>query len=222
MSEQDPPVRRRRGRAAAPKTTEAKTPPEAPPKPKPKGTALGPNEDIVQKAKGPAKFPKAPDIRRGFQLVVNDLFADGYDVVEEYETIKTSLMIPVKNALVPGVVKEDANLREDLAFRAHRLHAVAKVEVAAYMRETESVSGAIRDEAIQHMEREKANGKRSKQITDKDALTEAARMFPDEWGDICSRRERVESMAKTLEKLALLAESRCHTVRKMIPDNRSV
>lgn len=178
-------------------------------------------KDIFQGADGQSGFPKAPDMQRGFQTIVKDLFDDGYDVVEEYTACKEAMVI--KDALTPERLKRAANEQEDISLRAHRLYIVGKVEVSAYMRETEAVYGAIRDAAIQHLEQQKANKTRTKQITDADVKAEAARLYPDEWADICTRRDRAEAMLSQLQRLSEAGKSRCYTISNMqAPGNRSV
>lgn len=154
-----------------------------------------------------------PDMQHGFQTIVHDLFESGFDVVTEYREIKSALVIT--DALTPDRLRRAANQQEDTANRAHQLYIIAKVEVQAYMRETEGIYGAIREAAIQELEKDKANKVRTKQITDADAKSEAARLYPDEWADICTRRDRAEAMLKQLENLAQLARSRCYTVSNM-------
>ena len=163
-----------------------------------------------QKGKG---FPKAPDLQRGFQTIVTDLFASGYDPKKEWDAIKAG--IEIKDALTPQRLKVAANGQEKIADRAHQLFIVTKVEVQAYMRETEGTYGAIRTAATKLLEMEKASGARTKQITDADVRSECARAYPEEWREINARRERAEGMLKHIENLALLAKSRCYTVSNL-------
>lgn len=164
---------------------------------------------------------KMPDMQRGFQVIVRDLFESDYDVAKEYALIKDALEI--RDALTPDRMRRAQNSMEDIANRAHQLYIIAKVEVSAYMRETEHIFGSIREAGIQALEHDKRTGARSKQITDADAKAAAAVLYPDEWADICTRRERAEAMLKQLENLASLVRSRCYTVSSMAnPGNRSV
>ena len=160
-------------------------------------------------------------MQRGFQTIVKDIFADGYDVIEEWKDIRAAMVID--DALTPERLKRAANGQEDISIRAHRLYVVAKVEVSAYMRETEATFGAIRQSAIENLEAQKSSGARTKQITDKDAVSEAARMHPDEWADICTRRERADGMLSQLLRISEAAKSRCYTVSNMMsPGARGV
>jgi len=173
----------------------------------------GDTPTLFKTAKHQAGFPKAANLQRGFQTIVTDLFDSGYDVKKEWDDVRAGLEIT--DALTPERLKRAANGQEKIADRAHQLYIVAKVEVLAYIRETEATFGAIRTSATQLLEVEKVNKTRTKQITDADVKAEAARSYPDDWRDICERREKAEAMLKHIENLAALARSRCYTVSNM-------
>ena len=83
--------------------------------------------------------------------------------------------------------------------------------------------GAIRDAAVEHLEKLKAEGVRTKQITDADVKATAAQEYPDEWADICTRRERADGMLSQLLRISEAAKSRCYTVSNMMsPGARGV
>ncbi len=223
MTTEETTPRRRRRRAAQPTASDADTDAivDAKPVPATNPALAKTQKEIFTTAAHQASFPKAPDMQRGFQTIVQDIFADGYDVVEEWKEIRAAMVI--NDALTPERLKRAANEQEEVSIRAHRLYCVAKVEVSAYMRETESTFGAIRQASIEHLEAQKAAGARAKQITDKDAVSEAARLYPDEWADICTRRERAEVMLSQLLRISEAAKSRCYTVSNMMsPGARGV
>ncbi len=167
------------------------------------------------------RIPRPPDLKRGFQTIVDDLFDSGFDVAEEWKNIRERLVI--KDALTPGALKRDANEREELAERAYQLYIVGKVEIAAYMRESESTYGAMRQSAKAMLEKMKAAKEITKSITEADVVAEAARLYPDEWANICTLRDRAEAMLDSLRNLATLAKSRCFTVSNMVSSgNRDV
>lgn len=155
-----------------------------------------------------------PDMQHGFQTIVNDLFnTEGYDVAKEWEAVRAGLEFT--DALTPEKLRRVAAGQEALADRAHRLYIVARVECNSYIRETEPIYGAMREQARESLEKAKAIGARTKQITDADVLGECARLFQDEWLEICGRREKAESMLKQLDNLAQLARARCYTVSNL-------
>lgn len=232
MTDQQAPSRRRR---RAPEDVPAQEPEAAPAAPqsaatgtRPRRPRQSPTAPVTPAATSPAdgelfqsapdqrtdisKLPR-PDMQHGFQVIVDDLFASGFNVAQEWASVREGLEI--KDALTPQRLRRAANEQEATADRAHQLYIIAKVEVQAYLRETEPTHGAIREAAVQSLEQQKASGARTKQITDADALAEAARLFPDEWMDICQKRERAAAMLKHLENLAALARSRCYTVSSM-------
>lgn len=233
MSDDQPAPRRRRRKRGTPATEAAHdaaaiassdTMPGAT-DPAPEPASAPPVDDtppLFAGAPHQAGFPAAPNLQRGFQTIVQDLYeSEGYDPKTEWAEIRAGLEI--KDALTPDRLKRAANGQEKLADRAHQLYIVTLVEVRAYMRETEATYGAIRTAATQALEVEKANKTRTKQITDADVKAEAARMYPTEWHDINDRREKAEGMLKHIENLAQLARSRCYTVSNMAsPGNRSV
>lgn len=155
-----------------------------------------------------------PDMQHGFQTIVRSLFEqDGYDVTKEWNEVRAGLEIT--EGLTPDILRRAANKQERLAERAHQLYIVAKIEVAAYLRETEPTYGAMRAAASTALEVVKAGGMRTKQITDADVLGEAARQFPDQWVEINTRREKAEGMLQQLKNLAELARARCYTVSNL-------
>ena len=212
--------RRRRRKAASKSEPEATAEPKA--EPKAEAQPRTPDgDDIFQAAAHQRGFPNAPDMQRGFQTIVKDIFAEGYNVVEEWKEIRAAMI--VSDSLSPERLRRAANEQEDVSIRAHRLYVVAKVEVSAYMRETEAIYGAIRESAVQSLEKQKAAKTRTKQITDPDVKAEAARLHPDEWAEICTRREWAEGMLSQLLRLSETAKSRCYTVSNMMaPSARGV
>jgi hypothetical protein len=214
MTNQAPPKRRR----VQPDTAPEDAPSEAQEAPKAATKSAKPTPAIPLFTVAPnqvmqLKGVRVPDMQHGFQTIVTDLFESGFDVASEYRDIKAGLEIT--DALTPDRLRRAANTQESIANRAHQLYIIAKVEVQAYMRETEGVYGAIREAGIQALEADKAIGARTKQITDADAKAAAAALYPDEWAEICTRRDRAEGMLKQLENLAQLARSRCFTVSAM-------
>lgn len=155
-----------------------------------------------------------PEMQHGFQTIVDDLFAGGYDAQAEYEAVRQRLTIT--DALTPQRLQQAANEQEDLADRAFRLYVVAKVEVKQYERELEPAAAAFRAKAHDALEDQKANKLRTKQITDADVVAKIAQDYPDEWTDIQVRRERAKALVEQLQNLAMLAGNRCNTLRAML------
>lgn len=206
-----------------PKTRPSRTRAVAPPQGAAAGSeasAQATDDDMFETAPDQAfdaKRLRMPDLQRGFQTVVRDLYADGYNVEAEWKKISQGLEL--KDPLSPAAILRDANSREALALAAGKLYVVAKVEVNAYLRETEATVGALREQATASLEKLKATGVRTKQITEADVKAEAARLYPDEWEEINRRREQAEGMLTQLGLLSALAQSRCRTITNMLNQN---
>lgn len=194
---------------------------------------IGESTSIFQQASGgeprSRHFAQPPNLKRGFEVIIAKLFDEGFDVLKEYQLIEDSLRI--KGALTPGAVAAATNNAEDMARRAYRLYIVAVAEHESFVRETDSIVGAMRDGATAELEVEKrtmvkdSSGKekplRSKLITDADVVAKASQLYPDEWLEVASRRTRAEGMKKMIENLAELAKSRCFTVRRLGPNGEA-
>jgi hypothetical protein len=170
---------------------------------------------IFETAKGDGRpeFPPLPELKRGFQEIVRDLFADGLNVRAEYAEIKDSLTI--RGALTPVAIQAAANRVEMMADKAFRLYCVALNEYEAYIREISVIEAALRDAATAELERQKANKSRTKQITEADVLATISQSYPDEWDDLQQRRGCAKGMLDYLNNLSGLAKSRCFSVSKM-------
>jgi len=179
---------------------------------------IGGATDIFETASGDGRpqFPKLPDLKRGFQEIVSDLFAEGYDVVDEYKTIRDSLSI--KGALTPRAIQTASNKAEEMADRAYRLYCVALNEYKAYVREIEALEAIMRDGATTSLEEQKTNKTRTKQITEADILAETYQLYPDTWRDVQARRDNAQAMLDYLGNLSALAKSHCFTISKMQRD----
>jgi len=190
-----------------------------PAEPEPRaGGALPPVGQIFGTADGDGRpqFPELPELQRGFQEIVRDLFEDGFDVLAEYRAIRESLSI--KGALTPGTIQAAANETERMADRAFRLYCVALNEHDAYLREIAVIEAALRDSATAHLEREKAQKIRTKMITEGDIAATIAQLHPDEWERVQLRKNHAERMLSYIGNLSTLAKSRCFSVSKMQKD----
>lgn len=121
----------------------------------------------------------------------------------------------IDNALTPHALQVSANRAEEMARRAFRLYVVAKHEYDSYIRQTDAIVGAIRDAATTHLERQKAAGVRTKQVTDGDVVAACAQLYSDAWSDVNDRRDKAKGMLSYLENLSQLARGRCYTVSNM-------
>jgi len=162
---------------------------------------------------GRPELPPMPELQRGFDEIVRDLFEGGLDVRAEYDQIRRSLSID--GGLTPTAIQAAANNAEGMADRAFRLYVVGVNEYQAYMRDIEIVEAALRDAATAQLEMEKANGSRKKQITEADVSATIAQIHPDEWDDVQRRKTMAKGMLDYLANLHGLARSRCFSISKM-------
>jgi len=112
---------------------------------------------------------------------------------------------------------EQAEARARQAFRLFirfkEMHAVWEMDNAA-------IFGALWAEATKTLQREKDQGYRSKQITDKDVDAMCATMFPDEFRSQEIRRLRAKSTEKSLEHLVEMWSSKCRSLTVLVGKNR--
>jgi len=163
---------------------------------------------------GRPKFPPLPELKRGFNEIVRDIFdGERLVVLDEFKAIEESLSI--KGALTPVAIQDAANNVESMANRAFRLYILAQNEYEAYVREIAVVESAMRDAATAQLEKEKANGSRSKMITEADVAATISQSFPDEWDDVQRRKGYAKGMLDDLNNLSSLAKSRCFSVSNM-------
>jgi hypothetical protein len=172
---------------------------------------------IFETAPDQQGMPAPPDLKRGFQEIAGKVFDTDLDLIKEFDIIEGSLSITGK--LTPGVISRAANQSEDMARRAYLLYIVGKVEYESYMRRTEGLVAVLRDGATVELEKEKASGVRTKQITDADVISKIAAKYGDEWEDIQLRRARAKGMLGYLEILSDLSKKRCFTVARMLSPN---
>lgn len=173
---------------------------------------------IVEGASHQTGLPPVPKMSKGFERIAANLFDQGYDVVKEFEDIQNALTI--RDALSPAHVKAAANKSEDVAAKGMRLLVVAKVEYAKYTHRTDTLVGAMRDGATTNLEKLKAKGGLTKQITNDDVSFSAAQLYPDEWDDVHMRKVRAKEMLRYIERLADLSKSRSFTLGKMLGDDK--
>jgi dsRNA-specific ribonuclease len=82
------------------------------------------------------------------------------------------------------------------------------------------IFGAMWNEASKALQREKDQGYRSKQITDKDVEAMVGTMFPDEWRAQEVRRLRAKHTEKSLEHLVEMWGSKCRSLNTLVGKGR--
>ncbi len=176
-----------------------------------RSSGLGGNHsDIIQnphKAEGVELDP-------AFARIVERVFIN-QDADKVYERLEADLRVGEKlehpGALVRALDKAETNAR-----LAHRLYITAKIERERWELENEIVFGGMRSEATRHLQIEKDEGKRNKQITDADVVSMSAQMFTDQYVAQEMTRRKVKAMEETLSHLSEVWLSRCRTLQVML------
>lgn len=117
--------------------------------------------------------------------------------------------------LVVALDAAESNFRS-----ASNLFMTARVVRKSWELNMESINAKLRNEATAALSQEKAEGKRSKQITEGDITATVATMFADEWRSQEERRIRLSAMEDSLQNLVDAWGSRCRTLQAMLTKSR--
>lgn len=133
-------------------------------------------------------------------------------------------------------MKELENELDSTNRPGHQIHALEKAEANARnafrllirykeMHQTWEMDNAVLfasmwAEASKSLHQEKADGHRSKQITDKDVETMVYSMFPDEYRTQEIRRLRAKQTEKSLEHLVEMWSSKCRNLGLLVNKGR--
>lgn len=217
-------MRRRKVESAAPRPSGddgwdlagVLAPPDGPtpapaPAPTPPPVEVGSREMASEEdaARAMSDFVRSPGL---YGAVVERIF-DLPDPASEYEALEKHL--------TAGLGEHDSAARaldsaEDRARRAHRLYVNAKLDFERFQADAEVVTAALRQRAMEVLQRQKDAGQRSKAITDADVVAQCAAMFPDEWRDLADRRARAKLALEHLERFSDLWMSRCRSLSALV------
>lgn len=154
--------------------------------------------------------------------IVDALF-DLPDPMEEYLAIKASLSFGGRaSSLSYGNLVDALDDAQSIAERASRLLASAKVTHDAFHLDAEVIRGALREQAVDDLQRQKAEGKRSKAITNDDITAVMAAAFPDEYRDLELRAGKARRTVAAIEQLYDRACARAGDLRAMVQRTREV
>lgn len=119
-----------------------------------------------------------------------------------------------------GAIRQALDAAQDRARRAHRLYCAACIERARYTIDAEVVMAAMRAQAHQELEDEKATGDRKKAITDTDVRDKVAASHPKEVRDLGVREVAVRCLEDDLKNLSRLWSSRVSSLEAMLASSR--
>lgn len=117
----------------------------------------------------------------------------------EFDSVRTALGIAEGNAL-----------------RAHRLYVNAREAEEAFKIDTRVVEGALREKAVAALQEEKAEGQRSKAITEADIMARVLTDHPDEYRHQEMSKLRSRKMIEHLEVLVDLWRSKCRSLAAIL------
>jgi hypothetical protein len=148
-------------------------------------------------------------VERVFDLPQPDVaFAECRDALE------------LTDALTPAALAIALNRAERMALLASQLYVCAKAEAEKLDLRLDRVIGAMREGAMEQLQVDKNNGKRSKQITDSDVNGRASQIYPDEWIEMRERQNRASGMLSQLQRLSELWKRRRESLQAMIHATR--
>lgn len=154
--------------------------------------AFGVPDDLVYNPNAAVEKELDP----GFQRVVERvLIHDGID--EVYARLEKALRVVERLESAGNYVRALEEAAPN-AWLSKRLHVTAKVERQRWEFDNEVLFGAMRAEATRELQREKDEGKRSKQITDADVAMKCAALYQDEYRAQEMRRARAKAMEEAL------------------------
>lgn len=159
-----------------------------------------------------AERPPSPALEK---MVENTFLADE-DLAEEARELDELLKSDERLGHHPTAL-DDA---EHNARRAFRVFLTTKQLREDWEEANRPVFGAMRAEATRQLQADKAEGRRTKQITDADVEAECARLFGDEYGAQEARRRRFEKVEKDAAHRAEMWASRCRTLGVLVSKSR--
>jgi hypothetical protein len=150
-----------------------------------------------------------PDIRR----IVETIYA--VDASKTYDELEQNLEVGDQRGDY-GTLQKHLDKAEDRARRAHQIYLSAKLEFAGWEIDNTKVMAAMRSQATQALEAEKAAGDRKKAITNDDVTSAMAEIFPDQWKAQEITRVKLKGTVEHLERLADLWKNKCHSLGTLL------
>lgn len=155
----------------------------------------------------------APAMER---IVVSAFGGNDLDLAKEQKELEAAL----DTSTDVGRQAHALERAETNARRAFRLLISYREMYAAWEADNAVFFGAMWSEAQKALQAEKDNGKRSKQITDRDVEMMAAVTFPDEWRAQEIKRLRAKQTEKSLEHLVEMWSSKCRSLNALVGKGR--
>lgn len=173
-------------------------------------------EELAKKPATPPLFAsanKGPGINPDYEKIVECVYS--VDALRDYEDLEKNLEVGEQRGDY-ATLRQHLDKAEGRARRAHSLYLGAKLEFARWEVDSERVLSGMRQNALDALEEEKANGERRKAITDADCRSKMAEMYSDEWSDQEIKRHRMKGMVESMENLAERWAGKCFSLRTLL------
>ena len=158
---------------------------------------------------------RSPRLSDDFEEILAITFVPTANVREEYAALESQLHIGEQRGDRATVMASLDNAEVN-ARRAFKLYLTARIEEARFEKERDIIRSAMTSSASRSLQQEKDSGQRSKAITDNDVKMKATELYPDEFGALEERSERVKSMVKSMEHLAETWKSRARSLQTIL------
>ena len=167
---------------------------------------------VFESANATKETPMAVPMRR----IIEAEFDTDTDLVAEKERLEDVLDSSNRQGHQASALEQaETNARKAfrLLIRFRKMHAEWEMD-------NSTIFSAMRIEAEKALQREKEQGYRSKQITDKDVEAMISTMFPDEYRAQEVRRLEAKQTEKSLEHLVDMCGSKCKSLNTLVGKGR--
>jgi hypothetical protein len=170
-------------------------------------------EAAPEPARPTAPSPGPGYLAPGYSRIVKTVF-DVPDPSEVFDRLRKELSLGMQASRADyGTTIDALDRAESNAQEAAELAINAKLAHELYLADQVALRGALREQALARLQAEKAEGKRSKAITNDDIDGAIASMFPDEYRAQSQRDAEARGMLAATESLAERWRERARDLR---------
>ena len=170
---------------------------------------------VFESANAVKEVPQSEVMRKIVSFQMGD-DTDAASIVRDMRDLESELDSTNKQGFQVNAlehVESQARRAFKLLIRYRELH-------QAWEMDNSVIFGSMWGEAAKALQREKDQGYRSKQITDKDVEAMVSTMFPDEWRSQEVKRLRAKQTEKSLEHLVEMWSSKCRSLGLLVGKGR--
>lgn len=179
-----------------------------------------PAATAAKRGPAPAKDPfdefvgsAPPRLSDDFEKIVERVF--DVDVLPTYERLERELVIGEDRSDY-NTLRKHLDRAEDNARLAHKLYISARVEQEKYDLDMKPIRAAMMEAANRELQREKADGQRSKAISKDDLEGYCVRHYADEWRTQELKSIKLRKTTEHMEQLASIWKGRCSRVETLL------